>query len=128
MAETGFQTSARTALDRVLAAHDIAVPAWEERRDGLLRMQGNFEAYGRTHEVYIYHDQITMTSGQQLFENYLTHEFETDEAHIAAFATRLDRYLTSREWAGENEPGPFDEFRSATSALLSAALSFFKMR
>lgn len=97
-----FQRRARLAIEAVLAQHAADAHFMEGRdADGRPWLSARFLFANQEHEIEIFADSVTMSSGKQLFEPYLRHEFTDDETEIESFTERLERYLRGGSWEGD---------------------------
>jgi len=95
--QADFQSRCVAALLRVLEKHGYSVQ-FESVTDGLKRLVGSFRFRGNFHQVEIYVNDVSMTSGDQLFEAYTRSEYESEDTLIKGFSLRLDRYLSGQSW------------------------------
>ena len=99
-----FQQACIERLSQVLKKHKKE-GSFEHQVNGLVRFTVVFDFEGRTYEIGIYKETVTMWEGRSLFECYMPEEFESEPALIDGFATRLDRYLSGGPWEGPAEKG-----------------------
>lgn len=105
-----FFAAAESQIAEVLLAHGLHVEFQTDDRKPPAVRYVTFDRPEGKYEISIWPNDITMTLGarEQLFECYLSREWVSDAALIAAFSRRLDRFLSGGPWEepDETEPGP----------------------
>lgn len=106
-----FQQSCVERLQEVLATHGYNEVAFEYITRGHPYYLARLDFENRAHEIEVYEDGPVMHRGEELFEPYMSEEFESEAALREGFATRLDRYLSGGPWEGPDEPGLWESVR-----------------
>ena len=95
---TTFQFEAVQRLADVLREHDVDFEPFRLNVGAKRGFWTSFMLNGREHILAVYPDELNILAGPDLYENYLTHEFESEEIRIASFARRLTRLLEEGKW------------------------------
>lgn len=98
-----FRDECRDRIAGVFVARGLQAPVFRRWGEDEVRLLGQFDHSGRTHEIEISEGDIVMTQGKQLFECYLRDEYGDNESLIQGFTDRLGRYLSGGGWAGPAE-------------------------
>lgn len=103
---SGFQAAAVEKIQAVLEKHGIKTEGFRLNLGARKAYWASFPFRGEEHTVAVYDDNVNMQQGPNLFECYMPDEFKSDASLIEGFSSRLDRYLSGGDWAGEGEEGP----------------------
>ncbi|HKO55052.1 MAG TPA: hypothetical protein VJ276_04180 [Thermoanaerobaculia bacterium] len=107
----------------VLREHDVDFEPFRLNVGAKRGFWTSFMLNGREHILAVYPDELNILAGPDLYENYLTHEFESGEIRIASFARRLTRLLEEGKWELPEEESADGSHRSS---IVRAVMSFFR--
>lgn len=103
--QTTFQQTCILRIQEVFSRHKLEVPLFIPGEGSFGWYWATFSLEGQEHRIEVYPDIVVMHRGESYFECYMDEEWKSEEALIAGFATRLDRYLSGGPWAGPGEKG-----------------------
>ncbi len=98
-----FQSTCVEKLQSVLKKHGFTQAQFQRHKNETAYYTARFNFNDRPHEIEVYEEGPVMHAGEQLFEAYRSEEFESEEALIAGFSRRLDRYLDGGPWENPEE-------------------------
>src|SRR5437867_2755836 len=98
-----FQLTAAERLKGVLERHGMAVGDFHLKEGRRPTLWTSFRFDGRDYDLAIFHDDINMREGSNLYETYLSREYRDAATLIDSFAIRLDRFLSNGRWEGPDE-------------------------
>lgn len=91
-------------VETVLRKHRIDYQRLESTdADGRPLISWALEYSGQPYLIEAFIDSLAMTSGESLFEPYMSDEFFDERSYIGGFTKRLDQFFSGEGWEGRDE-------------------------